>query len=576
MGAGATTPGAMEITATLQQLVATFEQHGPSEELLPLMQRAMIALKVKVCERSYRNDFTENYVRLFGNDWNYRPEILNAALLQSPDLWVNGRVHYISAHTMRRGRRLTRCFMQLCELLASPEGEVGVLLCSRLARALSVFESEWVQFEEAYVQDLIRIETLARIPLERAVGSELRLVNLEHAKFVAAWASEGPQAPVHLPVPLRRRRRLSSSDVGASSRGSGSATQLSLPQHHRSPMGSPQFGTSEDSFRESASGFGYAECPRSRQQTLSGEASMAGAAAAQGATDGHSGRKAELRHLAESACSAARHSHRRKLLEDLMSRVCDLNACANASGKGRSDMTVNVLEAAADIFLQKEDDPKASSPEKAVKNMLARSVLEGFLKIRHYLSDVIGRLLWIDPQLASNEDLQVALMAWEEAWELGSSVLLGEHFCNALCGIAVEVAKTCEREATLATMVDVHDAELFLVLPRLVLLSGLRTTSHMALAKSILPDLEVTALQVPSLCDGIESSGSSSPRSSCTSVSWDVLMAQAIQGPGSAKDPNLEAFLLELETLSMQLQRKQPEHWNRCSSILLRCLSAVR
>lgn len=60
---------------------------------------------------------------------------------------------------------------------------MGVLLCSRLARALSVFESEWVQFEEAYVQDLIRIETLARIPLERAVGSELRLVNLEHAKF---------------------------------------------------------------------------------------------------------------------------------------------------------------------------------------------------------------------------------------------------------------------------------------------------------------------------------------------------------------------------------------------------------
>ena len=30
--------------------------------------------------------------------------------------------------------------------------------------------------------------------------------------------------------------------------------------------------------------------------------------------------------------------------------------------------------------------------------------------------DVLGRLLWIDPQLASNEDLQVALMAWEEAW----------------------------------------------------------------------------------------------------------------------------------------------------------------
>lgn len=71
-------------------------------------------------------------------------------------------------------------------------------------------------------------------------------LSLPHSsRFVAAWASEGPQAPVHLPVPLRRRRRLSSSDVGASSRGSGSATQLSLPRHHRSPMGSPQFGTSD-------------------------------------------------------------------------------------------------------------------------------------------------------------------------------------------------------------------------------------------------------------------------------------------------------------------------------------------
>lgn len=70
------------------------------------------------------------------------------------------------------------------------------------------------------------------------------------SRFVAALASEGPQAPVHLPVPLRRRRRLSSSDVGASSRGSGSATQLSLPQHHRSPMGSPQFGTSDSKVKK--------------------------------------------------------------------------------------------------------------------------------------------------------------------------------------------------------------------------------------------------------------------------------------------------------------------------------------
>ena len=42
---------------------------------------------------------------------------------------------------------------------------------------------------------------------------------------------------------------------------------------------------------------------------------------------------------------------RRNLLEELVARVNDLNACANARGKGRSDMTVEVLEAAAKVFL---------------------------------------------------------------------------------------------------------------------------------------------------------------------------------------------------------------------------------
>ena len=39
-------------------------------------------------------------------------------------------------------------------------------------------------------------------------------------------------------------------------------------------------------------------------------------------------------------------------MEELVARVNDLNACANARGKGRSDMTVEVLEAAAKVFLQ--------------------------------------------------------------------------------------------------------------------------------------------------------------------------------------------------------------------------------
>ena len=48
---------------------------------------------------------------------------------------------------------------------------------------------------------------------------------------------------------------------------------------------------------------------------------------------------------------------RRNLLEELVARVNDLNACANARGKGRSDMTVEVLEAAAKVFLAQAGKP---------------------------------------------------------------------------------------------------------------------------------------------------------------------------------------------------------------------------
>lgn len=40
------------------------------------------------------------------------------------------------------------------------------------------------------------------------------------------------------------------------------------------------------------------------------------------------------------------------MLEELLSRVGDLNSVANARGKGRKDMSIDVLEAAAQVFLE--------------------------------------------------------------------------------------------------------------------------------------------------------------------------------------------------------------------------------
>ena len=224
-----------------------------------------------------------------------------------------------------------RSFQKLCELLALPEveGDVGVLVCSRLVRALSLFESRWADYEEAYVKELIHIEAVARQPLERAVEMELALLSLER---LAAEPREEP------PVPPRRPSQASS--------------QLSLPRHRRAM-------TSSCELRPVASEL---PAPRAVQSC----------------------------ELMDLATSATRHTTRRwpcsfepcgsrwRLLCDLVLRVSELNACANGRGKGRSDMTVEVLETAAKIFLEARSD----SPGARAHHALARSVLEGRLAVR--------------------------------------------------------------------------------------------------------------------------------------------------------------------------------------------------
>ena len=318
MGSGAST-SAMDISSAVHQLVQGFRQHGPTEALLPLIRRAFVVLKLKAADRSYRYNFTENYMALLGQSRSYQPQLLDAALVQSPDLWVNGSLYHIAPATLQKGRMLKRCFLQICDLLnLESEDDIGVLLCSRLARALSVFDSQWVQFEELYIKDLIRIETRARVPLEKAVEMEIVLLNFEHAKPAKPKESSNSvkhpvveQSVHHLPVPRRRhtasdasgRVAAAAGTAGTAGTGSSHGTQLSLPRHSRHVPGSSSSPPSNLHSREESIVFPEgSECPRSRQHTLSGELpSMAMACHSVLPEPQEAPKRCELKHLAQSA-----------------------------------------------------------------------------------------------------------------------------------------------------------------------------------------------------------------------------------------------------------------------------------
>ena len=98
---------------------------------------------------------------------------------------------------------------------------------------------------------------------------------------------------------------------------------------------------------------------------------------------------------------------------------------------------------------------------------------------------------------------------------------------------------------SLAQLLEDQDAEVFLILPRLVLLSGLREPKHLALAAWLLPELAEEA-------SGGEPCGIGAAKRMVleSSLTWSVLMEQAVQG-GEGK-----AFRA-LEALSMQMQRRK-------------------
>lgn len=176
----------------LHKLVESYQVHGASDKLLPALSLAMTGLAVPLSSRSYRRDFSENYIMLLGQgDGIYRPEILSAAIRQESLVLVNGQAHQLRPATLGKGMVLKNCFQELCEILSESSKRNRFPLV-RLRAAMAAFESIWVQYEEVYISELIHIESLGKRPLAEAISSEFQLLDLEFSREPAAQIEVQP------------------------------------------------------------------------------------------------------------------------------------------------------------------------------------------------------------------------------------------------------------------------------------------------------------------------------------------------------------------------------------------------
>jgi len=289
---------------------------------------------------------------------------------------------------------------------------------------------------------------------------------------------------------------------------------------------------------------------------------------------------------------------RRRAEKKLVQCISQLNSVANVKRKGRDDLGAEILFGAQEIMRRCEHNELSGAAADAAST-LASDVIASFESVREYLQEVGSCLERVDPHLCNNEGLVARLADWEESWEVGSRYVMQVTTLEAICDLISEVTSLETLAPALITMCEDCDVELFLVLPRIVLLCFLADPDNRRaeIVRGLLPHLFQTKEggagksskpSDPKLERLLSSFGSVmqvlSTKASAggSEAAWELVMARAMFGSTEAGDAYadlplatkkvVEDLMRDVEGMSLQLQRHCPEDWNQFSSVLVQCL----
>jgi len=226
-------------------------------------------------------------------------------------------------------------------------------------------------------------------------------------------------------------------------------------------------------------------------------------------------------------------------------------------------------------------------------------VVDSFRGVRWYLSKVTSHMMWVDPNLRANRGLVERLRKWAECWEAGAKYLLPSAVRHAMNNLVASFHQVGKFSQAFSDMCDTQDAELFLVLPRLVWLMFLSAPETFApLLKILLPhrlqeetqgkELAATIAQFRNVAKLLEpQTHSKNIADKC--LSEDIIRIITVFAVGDESECDaikqsldseasdaLSKLLRDLEAWSMELQRHRATEWNQCGAILVRCLVGDR
>jgi len=154
---------------------------------------------------------------------------------------------------------------------------------------------------------------------------------------------------------------------------------------------------------------------------------------------------------------------RKKLIE----KCCHINAVANEIGKGRDDLTVNILLDAESV------SRKVSETQSRAVRKLADDIKKSFTSIRMLLRKYGESIDAVDPQLKNNPELVDVLVPFEKTWEKGKEFFSDGKTCNQLIHFSQLIESVSEKYSDVQEKITTMDTEIFVIIPCLVVLNSL-------------------------------------------------------------------------------------------------------
>lgn len=251
--------------------------------------------------------------------------------------------------------------------------------------------------------------------------------------------------------------------------------------------------------------------------------------------------------------------------------VGKINSVANIEGKGRDDLSIDILKAAEALIR------RMSSPTKCIIN-LAEKIKQAFIGLRMLFRKYSQNIEIVDPQLKNNPELVEALVKFETSWERGKIYFLNSKKCNQLVFLSNLIESTGSKYQVFKEQLECSDSELFVSIPALMIIKALEDEDR-GICKSFCAPIFDENESVGGVWKRLRRSYKLGKLAASSVPEYVELLTMVTLGEPfdssfrsqvlDSKFDNLDGTVNKIKYLAIELHRNKPTDWNRFLDIIL-------